>query len=335
MLRCRLPNRGDAYVPFAKHRPWSKLTDLTNHEGRSVQFSRFHKPMFRVAFEDGEDDGFRLLDFLKWLHVEKIHQQIVAHPLGPADVWLGWSSETFVGFSSDRIMLQSGHHFGPAERVPRLSILDRWRERFAEKRQLQKFKKHYSFDVPAVHQKLQQAHPGAYLRCAESFSYCQFEPKRMLEIGAGNCVHVAYRHLLNPNMQTVVIDLPESMCAGFLLLRTIGVDVALPNENREAAVRMRLPIQDIDGLFDFAFNMSSFQEMKLDTVNRYIALIREHLTSGGTLQLVNLQQSRQMPENKPEQYDYTGFATPKISATPYHSFLSLISPVLCVVARVN
>src|SRR3546814_20464507 len=68
--------------------------------------------------------------------------------------------------------------------------------------------------------------------------------------------------LAQPTIRTTIVDLPESACVGFVLLRTMGIDVVLPHEARPAAVTIRLPHQEIGTGFDFAFNMSSFKEMR-------------------------------------------------------------------------
>ena len=123
------------------------------------------------------------------------------------------------------------------------------------------------------------------------------------------------------------------MFPGYLLLRMVGIDVALPHEDRAANVTMRLPYQDVEGPFDFAFNMAIFQEMELETVNRYIRLIHSLLGSGGTFQHINLQQSKQFPNNKAAEYDLSGFSAPHVKAVPYHSSLDPKSPMLCVMTH--
>jgi len=295
-----------------------------------MQFSEFSKPMFRVAFAGAREEALQLIDFLRFLYAENVAERLLESPLGPSHVWHDWAKETYVGFSTGRMMLQSGHRFGPAELTEAPSRLPWRRDRFNPDAELAKFAETYpGFAIPNHHAALFAAHSGAYLRVAEAVRLSDVaQPKRMLEIGAGNAVHTAWRHLENPALRTVVIDLPESMCAGYFLLRLCGIDVALPHEERAADVTMRLPFQTLEGRFDFAFNMSSFQEMELAVVDRYIALIADRLEPGGVLHHINLAQSKQFPDNRSDAYDLTGFEACETLAVPYHSSLDRANPLV-------
>jgi hypothetical protein len=299
-------------------------------KGISMHFSEFSKPMFRVAFEGAREEALQLIDFLRFLYAENVSEQLIESRLGPSHVWQDWAKETYVGFSTGR-----SHRFGPALLTDAPGRLPWRRRRFDPKEELARFAAAYpDFAVPDHHAALFAAHPGAYLRVAEAVRLSDVtRPNHMLEIGAGNAVHTAWRHIENPALRTIVIDLPESMCAGYFLLRMCGIDVALPHEERIAEVTMRLPFQQIEGKFDFAFNMSSFQEMELTVVNRYLALVADRLEAGGVLQHVNLVQSKQFPENRPDAYDLTGFASSQVHATPYHSSLDRANPLVSTRAR--
>jgi hypothetical protein len=299
-----------------------------------IRFSRFEKQMFRVAFEGERSDILPLLDFLRFCYAENVRDRILDHPLGPSHVWKAWADETYLGFSTGRLMLQSGHRFAPSELTGRSSWLPWGGDRFDIATERRAFRHFYpALEIPRAHDTLYAAHPGSYLRVAEAVALSDVTAHRMLEVGAGACVHVAYRHLLNPGMRTVIVDLPESIFAGYLLLRMVGIEVALPNEDRDAAVTMRLPFQKVTGLFDFAFNMASFQEMRRETVNRYIQFIRSLLNSGGMFQHINFRQSRQLPDNRAAEYDLSGFAAASIKEAPYHSSPNPANPVLCIVTQ--
>jgi len=296
--------------------------------------AKIAKPMFRTPFAGTANDVIRLLDYLRFLHAEDASAQLAGHELGPSELWRGWSDDTFIGFSGDRLLLMSGHRFGWSELLPRPF---RWpwqpKSDFSAKRESETFARNYpDFAMPGQHVPLWDYHPGAYLRFAEAY-ILSGKPKvgRMLEIGAGNCVHVAFRHLLQPEIRTVVIDLPASIPVGFLLLRLVGIDVALPNENIDAAVRFQLPHQSIGEGFDFAFNMSSFQEMTQKTVNGYLKLISGALDSGGTLQHVNMLEARHIPDNRVANYNMTGMILQSQMETLYHSAVAGF-PVVNVLA---
>ena len=297
--------------------------------------ARITKPMFRTPFVGDADETRRLLGYLQSLQAGSSEDALARHDLGPSDLWKDWSDDTFVGFSGNRILVMSGHRFGWSELVPR-PFRWPWQRKtdFSKEREDAAFSRCYpDFAIPAVHAQLREYHPGAYLRSAEAYTLSG-TPKagRMLEVGAGNCVHVAFRHLLDPAMHTTVIDLPASIPVGFLLLRLVGIDAALPNEASDAPVRFRLPHQPVDGRFDFAFNMSSFQEMTMATVNGYMTLIAGYLRPGGALQHVNMREARHIPGNKITAYDMSRFSSRQETDATYHSGVAGF-PVASVVAR--
>ncbi len=152
-----------------------------------MRFIGFQKPMFRVALEAAPDEQSRLIEYLRWLRLEHVPDRLRDHALGPSSLWSGWSAETYLGFSGERILLQSGHRFGTAELVP-----SRWAwlgDRFNVGREMRAFRSVYPhFLIPPAHQRLFEAHPGAYLRAAEAFLISPKQTaQRMIEIGAGNC----------------------------------------------------------------------------------------------------------------------------------------------------
>jgi hypothetical protein len=300
-----------------------------------VKPAHIDKPMFRTTFVGDANDTRRLLGYLQSLQAESSADMLARHELGPSDLWKAWSDDTFIGFSGDRILVMSGHRFGWSELLPP-PVRWPWQRKtgFSIERENAAFARCYpDFAIPSVHVQLREYHPGAYLRSAEAY-ILSGAPKagRMLEVGAGNCVHVAFRHLLDPTMRTTVIDLPASIPVGFLLLRLVGIDAALPNEASDAPVRFRLPHQPVEGRFDFAFNMSSFQEMTMSTVNGYMALIAGRLRPGGALQHVNMRAARYIPDNRIAAYDMSAFTSPQETDAAYHSGVAGF-PVASVVAR--
>ena len=66
-----------------------------------------------------------------------------------------------------------------------------------------------------------------------------------------------------------------------------------------------------DRSVDFCFNMSSFQEMTIETVNHYLRFMSQKLKSGGTLLSVNQETSRYLEGNALKNYDFALYhATP-------------------------
>jgi len=290
-----------------------------------MQPVKLKQRMFRTAFDCDRADRAALIDFMKFLSDNEVQETLPNHPLGPSSAWLWWGSESFIGFGPSRVLLQTGHRFAISEPTRVYSrkpwAWDDWNPRKVESG----FRKFYpAFSIPAAHRPLHELHPVVYLRTVEAVELSGLpDANRLLEIGAGADVHVAYRHLLNPAMKTTVIDLPEAICVGYLLLRTMGITVDLPHQSTGAAVTMRLPTQEVGGSYDLAFNMGSFQEMNLDTVNRYIALVHKLLVPGGRLQSLNLKQSKQFADTREDRFDFGAFSAVSRAPTPYHDAMTL------------
>ena len=151
----------------------------------------------------------------------------------------------------------------------------------------------------------------------------------MLEVGAGACVNVAFYRSLKPSLRSTVIDLPETILFGYCFLKSVFPDIriALPNEVRskpndeQVDVRFLLPTQvDLvpDDSMDFCFNMSSFQEMTIDTVNHYLRFMARTLKPGGTLLSVNLETSRYLERNSLNNFDFSLYhAAPRVQPAPF------------------
>jgi len=279
----------------------------------------FDQPMFRIAFEG---DPRPIADFLAWCHDTHVYDTLRDHPLGPSPIWQQWAARTSLGISGSRVLVESGHAFAAAVSThpppwwrPRRSVA-------APRR-----------SIPAVHQQLETLHPSVYARTAEAVDHGATISGRLLEIGAGAGVHVAYRQLLDPTLRTDVIDLPEACAITYLVLRHVGVDVRLPHESQPAAVSLRLPHQPLpDDACDGAFSMGCWHELLRATGQRYLDLIRAHLRPGGTVQLVMLAQSKQYPETHAGAYDWTGWTAPTVTRLPWQSAVAG-QPVVSLLAQ--
>jgi hypothetical protein len=105
------------------------------------------------------------------------------------------------------------------------------------------------------------------------------------------------------------------------------IRITLPHEVGSAPadartdVRFLLPTQvDLvpDDSMDFCFNMSSFQEMTIDTVNHYLRFMARTLKPGGTLLSVNLETSRYLEGNALNNFDFSLYhATPRVQLAPF------------------
>lgn len=133
-------------------------------------------------------------------------------------------------------------------------------------------------------------------------------------------------------MRTVVIDLPETIFAGYSFLKAVqpGLSITLPHEvdkpvaDLEPGVVFLLPTQAdqiADESVDFCFNMSSFQEMEMSTVNHYLSLMSRKLRREGALVSVNLEVSRHIAGNALRKYDLEGYSSPVAQAAPFGTAL--------------
>jgi len=144
---------------------------------------------------------------------------------------------------------------------------------------------------------------------------------------------VAFYHSLNRRMQSIVVDLPETMFFGYTFLRTVFPDmrILLPHEvngsfTQDADVVFLLPTQtDLipDETMDFCFNMASFQEMSMATVNHYLALMARTLRDEGRFVSMNFEISRYFKENTLKSYDLAGYhSEAKATRAPFSSDLA-------------
>ena len=280
--------------------------------------------MFQTEFRGDLCEFSDLLDYFRFIAEERVVERLADSVYGPSSTWRDWARKTFIGFSTGGVLVQSGHNFSVSQPVS-------WRKRvrlpFQHRRSppnyAAMFKRYYpDFLTPAAHAPLAEVHPVVYFRTAEAVILSNVTPKRILEVGAGAGVHILFRHLLNTSLHSVVIDLPETIPVAYCLIRALAekIDIALPHQNHNASIRFLLPFQDPGDGFDFAFNMASFQEMEIETVNAYLALFRERLLQGGTIQSVNLRCSKQHTETRLEAYDFG--AAPHLDSTPFHDELS-------------
>ena len=295
-----------------------------------------------------------MLDYVRYLWEEEVWARIEEHPLyRPSDLWKQWAAQTFTGFSLDKILLQGGHAFpssievesggdGAGRRPSRwrrcLGALFGGREtdRIRRGRDVTHLQSWFRRFYPQVvicpeHERWYDWHPNPYFRCLEAYVLREKRPfpSTMLEVGAGACVNVAFYRSLNPALRATVVDLPETILFGYCFLKSVFPDIriSLPHEVEEYSaagrvdVRFLLPTQvDLvpDDSMDFCFNMSSFQEMTIDTVNHYLGFMARTLNTGGTLLSVNLETSRYLEKNALKNFDFSLYhATPQVQPAPF------------------
>ncbi|MBS0157778.1 MAG: putative sugar O-methyltransferase [Nitrospira sp.] len=300
------------------------------------------KVMFQTVFSPSRAEALHLMDFARYLWAENIADQVASHPLfAPSSLWRHWAGQSFVGLSLEKLILQGGHAFPHSVEVAaeerEIGLLAAVRQcvgivraastrtRMREGRDPHSLAAAFARCYPQAHRQAEHEswyarHPNPYFRCLEAYLLRQKPelPTRMLEVGGGACVNVAFYHSLNRRMRTVVVDLPETIFFGYTFLRAVFPDmkIALPHEagdaglSGEAEVRFLLPTQTElipDDSVDFGFNMASFQEMSLATVNQYLALMARKLRVTGRLVSMNCEVSRYFKENTLKSYDLAGY----------------------------
>jgi len=277
----------------------------------------------------------------------------------PAQVWQHWASSTFVGFSGDRLMLKSGHRFMDSYeaidyvsvRAASLSMVRCLKKCIAKIRQIAGFgslDRHLEafagtypeFRHSPQHGVLMERHGFAYLRMLEVFNLANLPqtPVKVVEIGGGSCVNAALM-IGAYGCKYTIIDLPETIPAGFALLKAIfpTLRIALPDvvhQHLQAGKDLVALFAEFDVVFmlpyqtdaiagdqmDCAFNVSSFQEMEISVVNEYLSLLQRILRPGGHLLLENLKVSREVPGNSFDRYALAGFSCERVCAPSYVNY---------------
>lgn len=310
---------------------------------------------FFVHLEASAEERSTLLSYLKFLAVEGAYDRVISDKrFAPSVAWQRWASGTFVGFSGDQLMVKSGHRFvdsyEPINHLPvragYLSIFPCIRTCISKIRQvvksdsldqhLEEFTVTYrGYRKPQQHDFLVGKHGYVYLRMLEVFNLAKLPkaPSAVVEIRGGACVNAAIM-IGAYNCKYAIIDLPETIPVGYAFLKSAFpmLRVALPDVVHDCLCAGRAfddLWKDFDAVFmlpyqsdaissdymDCAFNVSSFQEMRIEVVNEYLFLLRRILKPGGQLLLENLKVSREVPGNSFDLYDLSGFES-KFACTP-------------------
>lgn len=316
---------------------------------------------FFVYFEASAEERSALLRYLKYLAVERVYDRVVDDSrFAPSHAWRRWASGTFVAFSGDQVMLKSGHRFidsyEPIDYLPvkasGLSMVRRVRTCLAKIRQVARqdslghhfnlFAEYYpGFCKLPQHDFLLDRHGFVYLRMLEVFSLVELPQAstKMLEIGGGACVNAALM-IGAYGCKYTIVDLPETISVGFVFLKAVFPElrIALPDVVHDHVctgkdfdalwddfdVVFLLPYQsDAIGseAMDCAFNVSSFQEMRIEVVNEYLSLLRRVVRPGGNLVLENLKISREIPGNSFDRYDLSGFTCDMVCTPRYANYV--------------
>ena len=278
---------------------------------------------FLTVCDCSKPDRQKLLQFIQFLNDTDAREKTRKTPFSPsAATWDEWASKSFLGFSSDRIILKTGFSFGlsirtnspTVEHETKTSTL-RKRLRYlrmalsppsilAARHSPEEFQElHRRFypncEYPDGESELLQIAPLQYVLAREMIALMEgaIPPANVLEIGSGIGVTAAM-HMLRCATKTItLIDLPETFYVSYIFLRHVlpDVKISLPHEfdpageQEENSIRLILPHQALElpgSVFDRAINMSSFQEMDIGTINAYLNIGARLLVPGGSFACV-------------------------------------------------
>lgn len=276
-----------------------------------------------------ELDKMRMLTFKKWQIEKKTLDEINASSFAPSSVWQEWTNHSFVAVTSDGFLIKSGHNFNSSLTAPRSTLKMNLKSfikniiKFIKKDATNERIEHifyslYPNNTLSINKEIKEKYPFSYFTYLEAIHLSDInddkiapDTKSILEIGAGSGISIIHRERLGYGRQ-YIIDLPETIEIAFAFLCTLmdPKKIALPNEQitEDSQVIFCLPHQGISRVdnVDVAINVSSFQEMRLDVVNSYIALIGNKLKQSGYFVSSNQEKSRYIKNNEVSRWEFKG-----------------------------
>lgn len=299
-------------------------------------------------------DKLQLFDYLRFIIEEKdlIFKKIKSSEYSASKVWEDWSKVTFVGFSNSYVLLNSGHRFTKSSEfnnfpayptfknklsaavrsVKRLFAISEYNSRI--QKQIHNFCKIYGYgwfeQSDKVINKIITTHTSVALRMLEIQEMWHKKPKKinkLLEVGAGAGVNLLLFNRIW-GTKTTCIDLPDTIANAYCFIKYIlpNAKITLPNEigkqnNYDADFTFVLPyqIENIGDGFNVGFNASSFGEMEIEVVNKYINIINELLISDGILISCNQWTSRYIKNNSFKNYNLNQFIEQQTSFCPWQN----------------
>ena len=305
---------------------------------------------FLTVCECSSFDRQNMLRFIQFLYDTNAREKIRQSPFSPSGLtWDEWASKSFIGFSSDKVILKTGFSFDTSIRTNSPTLEHETNTSTFHKRlrylrmalvppqinvghtlNSEGYKKlHLRFypnaEYPESETNLFKIAPMQYILAHEMIELMQGTktPDNLLEIGSGAGVTAAM-HMLRCGTKTVtLIDLPETFFVSYIFLRHVlpEVKILLPQDfdptrkQEDSSIQMILPHQALDisePVFDRSINMSSFQEMDIGTVNAYLNLSAKLLAPGGSFNSNNQIVARHIPGNSLERYDLSAELSPNL-----------------------
>jgi len=278
---------------------------------------------------------------------------------GESEFWKNLRNRTFVGINSNAAMLYSGHnftHYTPAKTFSNILIKYLTNFRFFRSiitrlhvttlgllRRISHYEKNNSvkyFDrknygaqhndkVEKCFQEVMQYNASKVYDSLENlYSITPFlkdinekETPMFFELGAGAGLTVLSLLEYYPGSKAVIVDLPETICVGYVLINFFSKGkyrIILPDEAAQKGVDNVCQEREFDILYltpnqsdmipdkyvDLCVNANSMQEMTMETVRNYFTLIKKMGREQCIFYCKNLIQSKQYEETKFDEYPW-------------------------------
>jgi SAM-dependent methyltransferase len=305
-----------------------------------MKITKAHRGNYITFFDASDEEALALVNWVAYCREKGQNSRDAS----ANDLWKGWLDETFIGFSgSNKILLHSGHrvpasyHFNNRQKPDNLgrllkrgiSLLKRGVAEPSPEELMARYRRCY----PGVKMDTQEVEWGQdlirqYLNSHEIYEILRryavpLDPSSLnfvFEIGAGAGMNLALllRREGCEKTGAVICDLPQTMMAGYVFLRSALPDfqIKFPHEFdstnpiRPSQIQFIVPdqIADLpDDSFDLGINTNSFQEMELETVNDYLAHSARLLSTGGLFISNNSRNARYIENNTLDRWDVSLF----------------------------
>lgn len=291
-----------------------------------------------ATFEASVEEKLRILNYLK-------HTNEINHHNKTSDFWSGLLENSFIGFSKDKIILKSGNYFNFSHSISYLksfhkNVFHRLYELFKfflkeiyilifyknfgrlnnyQEKIKKKILKEVKSDNIKYNDKFSDINFARYIDYFEVLNTANLKLDKnnvVLEIGAGMSISFLILHEEYKIKKFINIDLPNQIIVSFIILSTFtDLKIGLPHEvNKnnlnEFDILLLEPNQKNlieNDTLDLAINVSSFQEMEIDTVNEYLNFIKKKLKPQKNLISVNQVNSKYIKNNNLDNYNFNLF----------------------------
>ena len=275
-----------------------------------IKIENDNRTRFLTKFEVSSNDIYRLCNFLAYIQKPRVSlslSQKISY------FWKDLLESSFVGFGPNIVYLKSGNNFPSSVEInifpKKIYSQIFFLFNIFKKILYRLFSFNYDKSIQNIifnniigkikfNSNLFKIHPQRYL----DYFYLLNQVKRLkkklivLEIGGGLSISSLILNKEKLLTKYINIDLPNQIITSFLFLRSNSkLKIALPNEVsikniKKFDIILLLPHQKKllrNTKIDLALNISSFQEMQIETVNEYLSFVHQRLKKGGIFLSLN------------------------------------------------